>query len=74
MHIFLIKVNAEIHNPLKKIHTLILKIMDCSNLEHLFGLTTIFIDSKDVFTPPLLLGAFKQAAASSARTAQKSIL
>lgn len=48
--------------------------MDCSNLEHLFGLTTIFIDSKDVFTPPLLLGAFKQAAASSARTAQKSIL
>lgn len=48
--------------------------MDCSNLERLFGLTTIFIDSKDVFTPPLLLGTFKQAAASSARTAQKSIL
>lgn len=58
----------------KKIHILILKIVDCSNPEHLFGLTTTFIDSESVFTLPLLLGTFKQAAASSARTAQNHIL
>jgi len=62
------------HEKKKKIHILILKIMNCSNLECLFSLTTIFIDLKSVFTLLLLPSMFKQAAACSARTQQKNVL
>lgn len=58
----------------KTIHILILKIVNCSSLECLFSLTTIFIDLKSVFTLPLLLGMFKQAAEHGARTEQKHVL